>query len=70
MRIAKSVSDDDTPWYWALNGILGVLCSALAVFVSIYSGISTSFYFAAVCYAAVLPCLGRMYKKLKTADSG
>jgi hypothetical protein len=70
MRIARLVSDDDTPWYWALNGILGVLCSALAVFVSIYSGISTSFYLAAVCYAAVLPCLIRLRAKLETVRGG
>ena len=54
MRLAKSVSNDDTPWYWALNRIFGVLCSAVAVLISIYHGISTNFYVAAVCYPAVL----------------
>ena len=54
MRLAKSVSSAETPWYWALNGIFGVLCSALAVLISIYVGISTNLYIAAVCYAAVL----------------
>jgi len=55
MRLVKG--DTETPWYWALNGIFGVLCSALAVFFSIYFGISTNFYIAAFCYAMLLICL-------------
>jgi spermidine synthase len=54
MRLTRSVALDETPWYWALNGIFGVLCSALAVFISIYIGISANFYIAATCYGAVL----------------
>lgn len=53
MRIAREVASHETQWYWALNGVFGVLCSALALFVSIYFGISTNLYIAAVCYAAV-----------------
>ncbi len=62
MRLAREVRRSETPWYWALNGIFGVLCSALAVFVSIYSGIGTNFYLAAACYAAAAPCLVRMQR--------
>lgn len=54
MRLAKQVALDETPWYWALNGIFGVLCSALAVFISIYLGVSVNFYIAAACYALVV----------------
>jgi hypothetical protein len=54
MRLAKDIALDETPWYWALNGIFGVLCSALAVFISIYIGVSMNFYIAAICYGAVL----------------
>ncbi len=54
MKIFKIVSTDETPWYWALNGILGVLSSALAIFVSIYINISLSFYIAATSYFLVL----------------
>jgi len=53
MRLVKSVRTTETPWYWALNGIFGVLCSALAVFFSIYHGISTNFYVASICYATL-----------------
>jgi hypothetical protein len=54
MKLVKFRSEGETPWFWALNGIFGVLFSALAVFFSIYSGISTNFYLAAICYASVL----------------
>ncbi len=54
MRLAKTISLDETPWYWALNGIFGVLCSALGVFISIYLGVSVNFIIAAICYSAVL----------------
>jgi hypothetical protein len=54
MRLGKSITKEDTPWYWALNGVFGVFCSALAVFISIYLGISINFYIAAGCYASVL----------------
>ena len=57
MRLVQSSYEDETPWFWALNGIMGVLCSALAVFVSIIFGISTNFYIAAVAYAFVLWCV-------------
>ena len=60
LRLVRACGDLETPWYWALNGIFGVLASALAVFFAIFSGISTSFYIAALCYSAVLPCLVRM----------
>ncbi len=61
MRLVRSARASETPWYWALNGIFSVLCSTLAVFVSIYFGISTSFYIASVCYFMLLLCLPHMY---------
>jgi hypothetical protein len=60
MRLVRSSRSTETPWYWALNGIFSVLCSALAVFISIYFGISTSFYIAAACYGSLLLCLPGM----------
>jgi len=62
MRLVKAMNDSQTPWYWALNGIFGVLCSALAVFISIYFGISTNFYIALFCYSAILLCLYALNK--------
>jgi hypothetical protein len=57
MRLARLASADATPWYWALNGIFGVLCSALAVFISIHLGISTNLFIGAACYALLVPCV-------------
>lgn len=56
------LSKDTTVWFWALNGIFGVLCSSLAVFISIFAGIAFNFYLAAICYGAlvlILPVLKR-----------
>jgi spermidine synthase len=60
MKMLKLSAEGETPWYWALNGIFGVLCSAIAVFISIYGGISINFSIGAACYAALVPCLMSM----------
>ena len=62
MQIVRSISPDEIPWYWALNGIFGVLCSAIAVFISIYFGISKNFYIAALCYAMTTIALAGLCK--------
>ncbi|MCX7015576.1 MAG: hypothetical protein NTW86_23990, partial [Candidatus Sumerlaeota bacterium] len=54
MRMVRAASATESPWYWALNGIFGVLCSALAVFISIYAGISTNLVLAGLCYGGVI----------------
>lgn len=60
MQLCSAGGADPTPWYWALNGIFGVLASALAVFISIYSGIATNFHLAAICYASAGVALQRL----------
>lgn len=69
MRLLRSAAAAETPWYWALNGVFGVLCSALGVFISINLSISANFYIAAACYLAILPALMRICKlpSLRTA---
>lgn len=54
MRMFQPLANDYVPWFWALNGVFGVLSSTLAVFISIFYGISNNFYIAAICYFAVL----------------
>lgn len=54
MRLAQAGPADHTPWFWGLNGIFGVLSSSLAVFCSIYVGITASFYIGAACYLLLL----------------
>ncbi len=63
MKIVGSARASETPWYWAINGVFGVLCAALTVFVSIYFGISTSFYVGASCYLLLPVVLPRMVEK-------
>ena len=65
MRLARAAGDSETPWYWALNGVFGVLSSALAVFVSIFSGISMNFYIAVLCYSGVLACIVQINSTIK-----
>jgi hypothetical protein len=57
MRLVRDAAASETPWYWAVNGIFGVLSSAVAVLISIHSGISTNLFIAAVFYAGVLICI-------------
>ena len=63
MRLVRAIRDEETPWYWALNGVFGVLASALAVFFSIFFGVSTNFYVAAGCYGLVLLCAVALHQK-------
>lgn len=57
MRLFARISERDIPWFWAMNGTFGVLCSAVAVFISIFIGVSVNFYLSAACYLATLPVL-------------
>lgn len=61
MRLVRNRSAQFTPWYWALNGIFGVLFSAMAVLVSIYAGISINFYIAAIMYAALIFIIPKLF---------
>jgi hypothetical protein len=54
MNFFAKRAEREVPWYWGLNGIFSVLCSALAVFISIYMGISVNFYLAATCYGLLV----------------
>jgi len=68
MRLVKAAQVVETPWYWALNGVFGVLCSALAVFISIYLGSSVNFYIAAGCYTSLVLCLYKILHHIQTAS--
>ncbi len=59
LRLVRPLSEGALPWMWGINGAAGVLASVLAVAVSMWAGISTSLYLAAVAYALLtLPALG------------
>ena len=63
MRLVKNRFTQETPWFWALNGIFGVLSSALAIFISIYIGISVNFYIASVCYALLILTVKNLFEE-------
>jgi hypothetical protein len=69
MRLVRISRMAETPWYWALNGVFSVLCSALTVFISIYFSISTSLYVGALCYVMLLFCLPGMLKAARTSEA-
>jgi hypothetical protein len=60
MGLAKQQQMPETPWFWALNGVFGVLASARAFFVAIYFSVSVNFLLGAFCYLALIPLLTRM----------
>jgi hypothetical protein len=57
---ASALPERVAPWYWGLNGIFGVLSSAAAVAISMYSGIPTNQAIAACFYLLLIPCIAMM----------
>ena len=54
LRLVRRISDDATPWMWGVNGAAGVLASVSAIWLSLWSGISTSLYVASGAYALLV----------------
>jgi hypothetical protein len=50
MRLISQINDKPTPWFWGINGAMGVLASVAAVAVSIAYGTSATLMIGAVCY--------------------
>jgi hypothetical protein len=63
MRLVRRIDPAETPWYWALNGIFGVLSAAVAVFISTFGGISMNFYLAAGCYFLASFCIASIVRR-------
>ena len=61
MRLVTRLSEEATPWMWAVNGAFGVLGAVLAVGVSMWSGITTSLDVACLCYLSVLFLTRRLH---------
>lgn len=58
MRLTEKVSDALTPWFWGINGALGVVASVMALFISISLGLPFTILAGALCYGAlVFPAL-------------
>ncbi len=63
LRLTRQIHGRDTPWYWALNGVVSVLCSALAVLVAITSGVHANFVVGALAYLATAPMLAALIRQ-------
>lgn len=55
MLLVEKIDSEATPWFWAINGAVGVLASVLAVMVSMAHGINVTMLLAALCYLALIP---------------
>jgi hypothetical protein len=55
MQIVNSIDQRPTPWFWAINGVAGVLASGLAVTISIEFSISATLWCGAVSYLLLGP---------------
>jgi hypothetical protein len=63
LRLTKQIHQGETPWYWALNGVVSVLCSALAVLVAITSGVHANFVVGCLAYLVTAPALARLVRE-------
>lgn len=63
LRLTRDIHRGETPWYWALNGVVSVLCSALAVLVAITSGVHANFVVGALAYIATAPALAALVRE-------
>jgi hypothetical protein len=68
LRMVQAGHHAETPWMWSLNGVFGVLSSALAVLISIYMGIAMNFYLGAACYLALVVSIGPMLRSQASAS--
>ena len=55
MKLVEAVDPEPTPWFWGINGAMGVLASVLAVVLSIAFGIRVTLSCAGFCYLGLVP---------------
>lgn len=70
LRLVRQLSEPSLPWMWGINGACGVMASVVAVAISLWSGIHTSLYIAALCYAAVALPAARLYASGRREQRG
>lgn len=63
MRLGFRHSQHLTPWLWGINGAASVLGSVLSVVLSMFFGISVSYWFGFLFYAVALMCCIKLEKR-------
>ncbi len=57
MRIVRAQGAPETPWFWGMNGIGGVLASSVALIIGLEWGLSRTFLVAGCCYLLLVPAI-------------
>ena len=65
MSVASARYPAATPWLWGLNGAASVCASVLATAVSLFAGISASFWTGCACYVAACGALALAARALR-----
>jgi hypothetical protein len=55
MRLVEAIDREPTPWFWGINGAIGVLASVLGVILSMSLGINATILISAACYLLLIP---------------
>jgi hypothetical protein len=63
MRLVSQISDKPTPWFWGINGAMGVLASVAAVATSIAFGTGATLMIGAGCYYLLIPTVLRFLRQ-------
>ncbi|MEZ4225348.1 MAG: hypothetical protein R3B13_30635 [Polyangiaceae bacterium] len=69
LRLTRPDLDDQTPWFWGMNGVGSVLASSSAVALALGTGITMLLYVSAACYLLLLPCAA-LLTRARAAASG
>jgi hypothetical protein len=72
MRLVEDVDQEPTPWFWGINGAMGVLASVLGVMLSMSFGIDVTMLISAACYLLLIPAgfaLMRLPQRLEEAEA-
>lgn len=63
MRMVRDASEEETPWFWGMNGIGSVLASSVAILIAHEAGLRALTLVAAACYALLLPIIARLVSR-------
>jgi hypothetical protein len=65
----EAIGREPAPWFWGINGALGVLASVVAVMIGIAFGIHVTMIAAAACYFLLVPAALALQRAAARTDS-